>query len=391
MPVNGLRIFCVVSKMKICLLPSWYKTQQEPTLGSFFREQAKALAKQGLDVSMVYCHVLSGSVNKYPHLQQDSAEGFSERIGYARYYFPFTAWVVQAICTLKIIGSIHREGKINIIHAHSFVGGFLAFLALRWFRIPYVLTEHSTKFSRGELTKKDRWMIRLSYKHASKIFAVSEGLRSDMIPFTSKPIEVLVNMVDDEFFDMPINDAKSPTFTFFSVGYLTYKKGMDILIRALADVVNVNPYVILRIGGDGEEKDHLLDLVSQLNLHLYVQFLGALDRDDVVDQMSRCDAFVLASRHETFGIVYLEAMACGKPIIMTDTDAHQMIADPSVGVVVAKEDVGALTEAMIQMADQRLKYDAGHIRTYCRSKFSSQVVSACLFEIYQNLLKEGIS
>jgi glycosyltransferase involved in cell wall biosynthesis len=175
-------------------------------------------------------------------------------------------------------------------------------------------------------------------------------------------------------------------FQFFSVAYLTHKKGMDVLLDAMAKVIKQYQNVVLLIGGDGEVKAALQEQVERLKLQHCVEFLGSLSRSEVISDMRSCDAFVLASRHETFGIVYLEAMACGKPIIMTDTDAHLTIVNEQTGLVVSRESVDDLALAMIRMIENRDMYQSELIRKYCFEKFSASVISSKLIEVYRKVL-----
>jgi L-malate glycosyltransferase len=362
-------------------------SEKHPTLGSFFREQAVSLAKFNHEVILIYCHVHHVNEGIKPSSQIIDEDGFIAYIDVVHYFIPKTAWIIQLFHTLRMIYSLNKVKSIDIVHAHSFIGGFIAAAACKLFSLPYVVTEHSTIFSRYELSRKDRMMVNIGYKYAGAIIAVSDGLKRDIERFTTKPIKVVYNMVDDKFFDTDISAFYSKEFRFLSVAYLTYKKGMDVLISAMAKVILQHPDCKLSIGGSGDMEEDLHKLAYNLNVHRNIDFLGPLDRDEVIHQMSQCDAFVLASRHETFGIVYLEAMACGKPVIMTDTDAHLTIVQPSTGIVVPRENIDELATAMIELIQNRDSYHSDMIRSYCANHFSSNVIINRIVECYDEVLR----
>ena len=98
-------------------------------------------------------------------------------------------------------------------------------------------------------------------------------------------------------------------------------------------------------------------------------------------------AFVLPSRTETFGVVYVEAMACGLPIVMTKTNAWEMLALPETGLAVEIEDVPALTDAMARIVDRYGEYDAERIAALCRESFSEKAVTDRLTALYERVLE----
>ena len=198
----------------------------------------------------------------------------------------------------------------DLIHAQSFFpAGVCATEIYKEFNIPFVLTEHSTIFSRNMLSdfKKDK--LKYVLKSAKEIIAVSNGLKSDVIKYTSKEIAVIPNMVDcDTFLLAEKNSKPGGDFIFLSLGYLTYKKGFDVLLDAFSLLLSMNPNVILRIGGAGDQESKLKKKALELGIQKNVIFLGKLERKDVIKEMNDCDSFVLASRHETFGVVFIEAL-----------------------------------------------------------------------------------
>lgn len=119
------------------------------------------------------------------------------------------------------------------------------------------------------------------------------------------------------------SSANSTSIKLLTVGRLSYYKGMDVLIRALADA----PEATLTIVGDGDQREELLKLTDALALNERVRFLGRVDDGALLEEYAKCDVFCLPSieRSEAFGLVLLEAMREGKPVLASNLPGSGMI------------------------------------------------------------------
>ena len=167
------------------------------------------------------------------------------------------------------------------------------------------------------------------------------------------------------------------------------KKGIDILLRAWRTVQRNCPLARLVVGGGGQALQKAVKWCEEYEISDTVTFLGALDRQQTAHQMASCDCFVLPSRYETFGVVYIEAMACGNPVIATACGGPDDFVTPDNGLLVPVEDVSALENAMQQMITSSHQYDSDKIRASVASRFSSQAVAGQLEQIYHAILEES--
>lgn len=149
---------------------------------------------------------------------------------------------------------------------------------------------------------------------------------------------------------------------------------MDILIKAFYNKFKGDMNVTLRIGGDGNEYINLKNLIRELGLESQVTLLGSLDRNEVAQEMANCTCFVLASRYETFGVVFIEALSFGKPIIATKCGGPEGIINNSNGILVNVDDIEGLSKAMLDIKNNINLYDSDSIKTYCKEKFSERAV-----------------
>jgi glycosyltransferase involved in cell wall biosynthesis len=164
-----------------------------------------------------------------------------------------------------------------------------------------------------------------------------------------------------------------------SVGRLDYLKGVDVLLRAFAKVRRTHPTWSLLVIGDGPLRGEMEALAIQLNVASSVCFRGALSPSGVAEELRRASLFVLASRSEGFGTVVIEAMACGKPAVITETGAaHELITHPDRGRIVAIDDVEALASAlneMIGLGPERLQVMGASCRRWVEESFSWQQIA----------------
>jgi glycosyltransferase involved in cell wall biosynthesis len=166
---------------------------------------------------------------------------------------------------------------------------------------------------------------------------------------------------------------------------LTPNKGMDILIKSFAKGFK-DQEAELVIGGDGAQKQELVDLARSLGVENQVQFLGAVDRKEVVHHMNACDTFVLASKFETFGVVLIEALACGKPVISTNSGGPSSIVNEKNGIIVPVDDIDELSQAMQSVNSNYSAYNPEEIQNDCSARFSEEVITEQILKIYQTLV-----
>jgi glycosyltransferase involved in cell wall biosynthesis len=117
-----------------------------------------------------------------------------------------------------------------------------------------------------------------------------------------------------------------------------------------------------------------------------VEFLGVLSREQVLEQFQASDAYVLSSDFETFGVVLIEAMAMGKPVIATDCGGPKEIVDDQNGMLVPVDDVAALADALLSMVDRAQQYSQKDLRDMCIAEYGEGVIIDRHLAIYESLV-----
>ncbi|WP_235597166.1 glycosyltransferase [Caldibacillus debilis] len=381
------------------IVPSWYPTEERPNSGIFFKEQAIALQEQGLEVIVAYPEIHSIKELK----KQKFKRGFYYNIedGLETYrikeynFLPKIRRGSSIIYYLKlknIFARLIKEGKRpDIIHAHSVLwGGWAAARISKKYNIPLIITEHSTAFLRGLIKDYQIPFIKEAFDQAKKVIVVGPGLEQELRKYIKEEkIQLIPNIVDTSRFKPNDNIKKSNKFRFFSLAFLTYKKGFDVLLKAFAKAFKGNREVELVIGGDGEERGNLEKLAVDLGIEKQVTFLGQLSREQAAMEMQKCDVFVLASRFETFGVVFIEALACGKPIIATKCGGPEMIVNKNNGVLIETDNIEQLSQSLICMRKRINQYNSSVIIKDCQKKFSKKAIVGELIKQYRYILKKN--
>jgi len=282
-------------------------------------------------------------------------------------------------------------GRPDLIHAHNaWLAGTAALVLARSERLPYCLTEHSTFYTRGLIPERLYPRLREVYAHAGCNMMVSPSLGALLsgIGLLPSGYRVVPNLLDP-FFEAAalVAPAPQPPVTFLNVAELTEKKGQDVLLRAFAAAFGGDTTARLVMAGEGALADDLRRLTEALGIGGSVSFTGRLTRHEVLEAMRACHVFVLPSRVETFGVVVIEAQACGRPVVATVCGGPEDIVTEADGVLVPPGDVEALAEALLSTRRRLSDYDPGHIRATALGRYGSGPFTASLLAVYGDLLR----
>ena len=380
--------------MHIMFIPSWYANVRNKVHGSFFKEQASELQKAGVKVTVAYNEVwpltMIGKIHEEKGLNYNIEDGL-KTYRYKNYnYIPKNALMFKVFNKRmeKLYKEIvKKEGPIDIIHAQSSLwGGISAAYISEKYNIPLVITEHSS-VERGPYVKNSYVpFIKDSYKKAKKVITVGNGLKNEIQALSGRnDIEVIGNLVDLSKFTIK-KRIQNEKFIFFSLAFLEGEKGFDTLIKAFAKKFK-DKEAMLYIGGDGSQRAWLEALAQENGVKKQIIFLGALSRDDVAKWMNKCDCFVLPSRYETFGVVYIEALASGRPVIGALNGGAEDIINNLNGYLVPIDDIDKLAEKMLELYKKIDSYNEEEIRSDCLKRFSPEVIVNKIISVYKEVLK----
>lgn len=171
----------------------------------------------------------------------------------------------------------------------------------------------------------------------------------------------------------------------FTLGALIKRKGFNYLIDAMEQVCNQRDDVLCFIGGAGPEKGNLQGQIDRLRLGEKVRLLGSVPSDILPLWMNSCDFFVLPSLSESFGVVQIEALACGKPVVSArNRGSEEVIISDLYGLLVEPADPEDLAEKILVALDR--KWDLGAILTYAK-QFTWENVAKGIMRVYTQILE----
>lgn len=189
-----------------------------------------------------------------------------------------------------------------------------------------------------------------------------------------------------ERLDLPLDSA----WVIGTVGSLTWRKGVDIFLQAAARVLQQDGSGAFVIAGSGMLEEELKRLSRQVGVNAKVRFLGHISENEMARLYRVLDIFALASFNEPYGMVLLEAMACGKPVVATKVGGiPEIVVDSETGLLVPPKDPEALSEAMLTLLRNpdlcRRMGDAGRRRV--KQNFTWDRTMAQLQGLYAELLQ----
>lgn len=402
--------------MNILLIPSWYPNGDYFMNGIFIKEQVYALAElypeinigvslwgQQLNSCLLWVkdhfHNLE-KIRSFYHCPKSTNIRFPKP-NLAEIETPTLTWSTVVLNgNFKRIIQAHQKnvaafeelmGPTHLIHAQvSHKAGIIAYELSKTLGIPYIITEQMSPFPfPAILGEKDK--LKANYKsafdHARLNIAISPDLMDKMDGFQIPNLRFIPNLVDEEFFTLPTLKKKNQPFIFFTLCEMREQKDIPTLLKAIAILKTQQVEANFRIGGFGEEMNKNQQLAYDLKIRDRIKWLGPLDREQAREEYQNAHAFVLASKHETFGVVFAEAIACGLPIIATRCGGPECIVTAENGLLVEVGKPNQLADAMVSLMRNYEKYQPESIRKSFMDRFSKKVVCSQLMRAYRGVLE----
>ena len=239
----------------------------------------------------------------------------------------------------------------DLIDAHYFYpDGVAAVLLGRYFKKPVVVTARGTDINLIPRYTLPRQMIRWAANKAAGLVTVCEALKRELANLGVEPerIQVLRNGVDLSVFRPVDRDSARERLgiqgpTLLSVGNLVPLKGHDVVIKALP----VLPEITLLIAGEGPNRAAIEQLAQDLEVNDRVRFLGTIPHERLCEVYNAADVLVLASEHEGWPNVLLEAMACGTPALASSVGGiPEVIRSPATGFLLTDRNPQTIADSI---------------------------------------------
>lgn len=300
------------------------------------------------------------------------------------------------------------RGSFDLVHIHTpFMAHYAGVRAARRAGVPCVATYHTffEEYLHHYVPALPRALGRSAARHFTRsqcaavqaLIAPSEPMRAVLSDYgVTTPIHVLptglpadrFRLGDGAAFRALAGIAPERTLVTY-IGRVAHEKNIGFLVQMFRRVLAQRPEALLVIAGEGPARAGLREQVAALGLSAHVYFAGYLERDGaLLDCYAAADAFVFASRTETQGLVLLEAMAQGAPIVSTAELGTRSILLPGSGALVVAEDEAAFAAAVVRLlSEPALRAELRERgRSYARA-WSSATMARRLGEIYRALVQ----
>ena len=374
---------------RLVVFSSLFPHPGQPHAGVFIRERMFRVGRvlPLVVVSPVPWFPFQGLIRRFrPHFRppapsHEVQQGFE--VYHPRFFsIPglFKAWdgYFMALGSYRLLARQKRQQGFDIIDAHfAYPDGYAATLISKWLRVPVIITLRGTEVPLSKYSSRRKRIIR-ALQAAVRVFSVSSSLKRYAVSLgvDAAKIQVVGNGVDTKKF-YPLlqtearNDLKLPGDVplLISVGALVERKGFHRVIACLPRLREKYPGLqYLIVGGAGPEGDmsrQLRQQVRDLNLEGCVSFLGKMPAERLKIPLSAADVFVLATRNEGWANVFLEAMACGLPVVTTDVGGNvEVVNNPGLGTIVPFGNEELLCQAIADALSK--KWDRGAIAAHAR-------------------------
>jgi teichuronic acid biosynthesis glycosyltransferase TuaC len=394
--------------LNVLVVSRLYPRPTDPVLGIFVEEEAVALSRL-CQVKVVspcpWFPPLKAFERWYSYSQLPSRETrrgvevLRPRVLFLprNFLFSLLGWTLY-LSLRRCIREIERDFPIDLIHAHTvYPDGFGAVLLGHALRKPTVITAHggdvTVHLRRGLVRRLGCWAL----SNADHVIVVSSSLRRVLVQghgMEAEKVTVIPNGVDvARFAPAPRSEARARLglhaegAKLLYVGAIAESKGIAYLLRAIHRLRHTSAWPLeLILVGEGEYERAARALVAQLGIADAVTFAGKRPNDEIPLWMNATDLLVLPSLSEGFGVVLVEAMACGKPVVATTCGGPEDIVTPQTGILVPPADNAALSEALLEVLADGERFHPQAIREHALDTYGYDRVTSRIMEVYAAIL-----
>lgn len=299
-------------------------------------------------------------------------------------------WIKAGLAAFKKY--VAKYGMPDVVHAHNAMySGMLANAIKNIYKVPYVITEHSTWHARGLIKdKRLHNLMHRAYLKCHGAYAVSKPFCELLsTKFSGVKFNYFPNVLDpflEAYKYQTIEKDAGRDFVFLNIAELHPKKNHKLLINAFAALKKQAKYAHAKLwlAGSGSEHDAISAQIKSLQLQNDVIMHGLLSRQKILESIQQADSIVLSSDYETFGVVLIEGMLFGKPVIATKCGGPESFVNDKCGILIETGSETQLTDAMASQIDNSTSYDATVIRNYALEQFGAASFLKKIKEIYPN-------
>lgn len=377
-----------MKRLRVLFLSHWYPSAQNPIAGVFVREHARAAAQMD-EVVVLHAAGPRRDLTGLWQMEEERDPVLSGGIPTYRVWhrpspLPGLTTFFYLWAAIRAATHLRRTGfRPDILHAHIYEAGVPAVILGRWWRLPVVITEHSSDFPRRRLPPLQVWKARLAFAAAIWVLPVSQALQDGIERYGIRArFKVMPNAVDPALFHPPAQPRSQSSITrLLFVGSLIPIKGVPTLLQALAQVNRQRQDWRLDLIGDGPQRPDYERMAVSLGLADQVCFCGRKTKAEVAESMRQADLFILPSLWENAPCVIGEAQASGLPVLGAHTGGMAEMITAETGRLAPVGDAHALAAALVEMLENLPSYDPAAIAAQAR-RYDLIAVGQMLHALY---------
>jgi L-malate glycosyltransferase len=384
--------------MKLLIIGRSYPEVETGMVGIFEYEQAQAISKYyQSSIKTLYTFCDNRSIFRLRRFK--SIKKYDRGITVNGKYFPVGGFPNKAFEKIKtritinmLKNAINKFGKPDIIHIHfpiiTLTEGIWDYLTGLQSNI--VITEHYSRVQNKELSFQQIKLLKKIALEADKFLCVNNLLPKSIVELTGIEREYIeIPNVVAPIFNLQKN-SDNGNYRFISIGRLVKEKNFDALIEAFTKKFSDSSSVELIIVGGGEEYKNLQKKIDSLNMHKKIKLTGFLDRKKTAQILENSNSYVTASSFETFGVPVVEALSCGKPVVVADTSPLKQYINKERGLVFSVGDIDSLAFAMEKIYERRSFFNNKEIAGFAEQYFSEKAIGEKLHSIYRSCLNKQV-
>jgi len=374
-------------KIHVLFISSWFPSETEPFNGNFVLRHAEAVAEYA---NVSFLNVTTDSLNDKSALNiSKKIKLYEKKIQFGRWHLKPIILIQKLFFHWKLFKQISKEnGQPNIIHANViYPSALFAWFLKMLTGIPFIVSEHWTGYlpeKKPKLSSFKQRIHSLLVRKAFLICPVSDYLAKSMLTNNINGDYLVVpNVINTNIFYKKLIKSTDSKLKLVHISSLIEEhKNITGLINSMQLLVQKNVDFELHIITCNRSHEWETYL-KEREINRYITFHYGFTPQQIASFLSDCDALLLFSNFETFGVVIIEAFAAGIPVVSSNTGPAKELISPDRGIITPIGDEEQFANAIFNLSNKKNDFNSGKLQDFAFQNFSYRAVGKKFLEIYK--------